>query len=667
LVRKIGTQTAASAPLQAFPPAKSSNIREADVVRVLGGRYAKENTIRLLLVKNRDGRALQTFSRRRIEMNRKILITSLAVLWTSPVHAQSPQELPGADLIVFNANIFTGNLAQPEASALAVKNGRIYSVGSDNDVLGLKGSGTEIIDAGSRRLIPGISDAHTHVLNESGYTYNVRWDGVPTLRRALAMLSEQADRTPEGHWVKVIGGWSPYQFEENRFPTLNELHEAVPNRPLIVQYAYNRAFMNELAMEAFGVGTERFPELPGTEFELDDQGRYTGVVHGYTFTFIALETMVPLPSFDEEVSALIYAIHDLNRFGVTSAIDAGNRGYPNAQANVDVLTRDNRLNVRMPFVDMQFGDGSPINMVDAQIEAITKIAPISPGHNLHPTLAHGHVYRGAGEVLQIDVHDHENFDRPPVIIDPDMMRQHVEQNVSKLVQRRIPFRMHISYDENISPFLDALEDLNETTPLDGLRWSIEHAETISLNNIARVKELGGGIALDTKMAMHGDGFVETHGRDVALQTPRLRQLVDSGVPLAMSTDAYRAATFNPWVGIHWMVSGKSVSGSEILAENNRLSRAEALNLFTAGAAWFMNAESEMGRIAPGNLADFALLDRDYFTVPEDQIKSISAVLTVMDGRVVFGTQDYSALAPRLPGILPVWSPINYFGGYHGAR
>jgi predicted amidohydrolase YtcJ len=152
-----------------------------------------------------------------------------------------------------------------------------------------------------------------------------------------------------------------------------------------------------------------------------------------------------------------------------------------------------------------------------------------------------------------------------------------------------------------------------------------------------------------------------------LKTPRLRQLVDSGVPLAMSTDAYRASTFNPWVGISWMVSGKSVSGSEVLAKNNRLSRIEALKLFTSGPAWFMNAESEIGVIAPGNLADFALLDRDYLTVPEDQIKYIASVLTVMNGRVVFGAQDYSALAPLLPDILPVWSPIKYFGNHHEPR
>jgi predicted amidohydrolase YtcJ len=596
-----------------------------------------------------------------------LLIAFMAVCGLTNAHAQAKPAARGADLIVHNAKIFTGNRAQPEATALAVKDGRIYSVGTDAEVLGLKNASTRVIDSRGRRLIPGIIDAHTHVLNESGYNYNVRWDGVPTLRRALAMLSEQAQRTPEGQWVKVIGGWSPYQFEESRFPTLDELRKAVPNRPFIVQYAYNRAFMNQQAMDAFGVATDKFPQLPGTEFEKDGQGRYTGVVDGYTFTFIAMETMVPQLSFDEEVSSLVHTIHGLNRFGITSVIDAGNRGYPKAQANVSVLARDNRLHVRMPFVDMQFGDGSPMNMVDAQIEAITRTAPISPGHNLHPDLEHGHVYRGAGEVLHLDVHDHENFDRPAVIIEPDKMRQLVERDVTKLVQRRIPFRIHISYNENITPFLDALEKLNEKMPLAGLRWSIEHAETISPANIARVKALGGGIALDTKMALHGDGFIKTHGREKALQTPRLRQLVDSGIPLAMTTDAYRAATFNPWVGISWMVSGKSVSGSEVLARNNRLTRAEALGLFTHRPAWFMNAEAEMGMIAPGHLADFALLDRDYFTVPESQIKSIASVLTVMDGRVVFGAQDYSALSPALPAILPEWSPVKHFGGYYQAR
>ncbi|QCP14905.1 amidohydrolase [Pseudoduganella umbonata] len=584
-------------------------------------------------------------------------------------HAQATREAPGADLIVHNAKIFTGNPAQPEAAALAVKNGRIYAVGTDAEVMRLKNGGTRVIDSGGRRLIPGIIDAHTHVLNEGGYNYTLRWEDVPTLRQALAMLGEQAKRTPEGQWVKVIGGWSPYQFDEKRFPTMDELRRAVPDRPMIVQYAYNRAFLNQQAMDVLGVGTDKFPVLPGTEFEKDGQGRYTGVVHGYTFQFITLEAMVPQLSSDEEVSSLVQVIHSLNRVGITSIVDAGTgfRGYPKAVPTVDALARDNRLNVRMPFVDIQLGEGSNFNMVDAQVTAITKTAPISPGHNLHPRLAHGHVYRGAGELLSAEVHDHENFDRPAVIIEPARMRELVERDVAKLVQRRIPFREHITYDENITPFLDALGKLNEKTPLAGLRWSLEHAETISAANIAKVKALGGGIALDTKMALHGDAFIKTHGRDKALQTPRLRQLVDSGIPLAMTTDAFRAASFNPWVGISWMVTGKSVSGTEVLARDNRLTRTEALELFTRTPAWFMHAESELGLIAPGYLADFVLLDRDYFTIPESQIKSVASVLTVMDGRVVHGAQDYRSLAPVLPEILPAWSPIKHFGGYRQVR
>jgi predicted amidohydrolase YtcJ len=599
---------------------------------------------------------------------KKLIALMTAIMFIVVGKAQTNDRFVGADLIVFNAKITTGSLSQPEASALAVKRGRIYSVGTDAEILSLKDNNTRLIDAGGRRLIPGLNDVHVHVLNEGSYNLNVRWDGVPTLLRALEMLSEQGKRTPEGQWVKVIGGWSPYQFKENRFPTIEEIRKAVPDRPLIVQYAYNQAFLNELAMKAMGVGTDRFPMLPGTEFEKDKQGHYTGIVHGYTFTFIAMEYMVPQPSFEEQVNALIYVINDLNRFGITSIVDGANKsGYPMGHATLEILVQQNRLNIRFPFIDLQFGDVSSATLIDAEINAITKKFPISPGENMHPTMAHGHEYEGTGELLRMELHDHENFDRPAVIINKDSMRQYMEEDISKLVKRRIPFRMHISYNENITPFLDALEIVNRKIPFDGLRWSIEHAETITPENIERVKKLGGGVALDDKMALHGDGFIKTYNREKALQTPRLRKLVNSGVPLAMTTDGFRASSFNPWIGISWMITGKSVSGSEILAKDNRLSRVEALKLYTTGPAWFVHQENESGRIVPGNLADFVLLSKDYFTIPDDEIKTISSVLTIVDGRVVFGAQEYSKLAPKLPESLPAWSPIKYFGGYYNSK
>jgi predicted amidohydrolase YtcJ len=162
--------------------------------------------------------------------------------------------------------------------------------------------------------------------------------------------------------------------------------------------------------------------------------------------------------------------------------------------------------------------------------------------------------------------------------------------------------MHVSYNENITPFLDAMEEMNRTVPLDGLKWSIEHAETITPENIARVKALGGGIALDPKMALHGDGFIKTYSREKALETPRLRQLVDSGIPLALTTDAYRASTFNPWVAMYWAVSGTlrlRLSGARRRQSALPRRGVEAVH------AWrrvVHECGTEMGMIAPGNLA-----------------------------------------------------------------
>ncbi|MBE9586238.1 amidohydrolase [Mucilaginibacter sp. JRF] len=579
--------------------------------------------------------------------------------------AQAQTTFSGADLIVHHAKITTNTSAQPEASALAVKGGRIYAVGNDADILALKDDHTKIIDADGRRLIPGLEDSHIHPLNERNFNYKVRWDGVPTLKRALEMLTEQAARTPEGQWVKVTGGWSPFQFAENRQPTIDEVNKAVSNRPVYIQYAYNRGYLNKMAMKILGVGTSKFPELPEADFEKDKKGNYTGVINGYTFTFLTLDAMLPVPTPEEEVSSLEHVIHDLNRFGLTSVLDATSIiGYPEGHKPLQTLVSEKRLNIRFPFVDLGWDQQSSEPFVETLLKRITKMAPISPGQNLHPTMDHGYEYEGMGEAIRAETHDHENFDKPAYIIPKERMMKYAEEDVRKLIQNRIPFRMHVTYNENLTPFLDALEKVVQTTPLNGMRWSIEHAETVTPENIERIKKLGGGIALDNKMAIHGDAFVKTHGLKKALYTPRLRELVNSGIPLSLTTDAFRVSPANPWLAISWAVSGKSISGATVLADDNRLTREEALRLYTTGAAWFENEEHDKGRIAPGNLADFVLLSKDYFTVPEDQIKTISSVLTVVDGRVVFGSEKYSGLGPKLQEPIPAWSPIKYFGGYY---
>ncbi|RYY53323.1 MAG: amidohydrolase [Chitinophagaceae bacterium] len=596
---------------------------------------------------------------------KKPITILFAAISSIALRAQSDSASAGADLIVYHAKISTQTAAQPLASAMAVKAGRIYAVGNDDEILGLKGTRTQLIDADGRRLIPGLEDSHMHPLNERNFTQKVKWDGVGTLKRALEMLSEQAARTPEGQWVKVTGGWSPYQFNEQREPTIEELNKAVPNRPLWVQYAYNRLWLNKPAMEFYGIGTSRFKTEPGTVLHKDSRGNYTGVIDANTFVFVALDAMLPEATPEEQVSSLEYLIRDLNHFGLTTVIENSSViGYPEGHTPIQTLIKENRMNIRFPFVDLGFTYDPNKSWVDTEIERITRLHPVSPGQNLNPNMEHGHEYEGTGEVLSPDVHDHENFDQPAIIIPAEKMKKYASEYVRKLIQKRIPFRVHMSYNENLTPFLDAFEEVVKTTPLDGMRWAVEHAETISDENIERIKNLGGGIALDNKMAFHGEGFAKTYGLDKAMYTPRFGALKRSGITLSLTTDAFRVSPANPWTGISWAVTGKSVSGKIILAEDNRLTREEALQLYTLGAAWFENEEHEKGRIAPGNLADFALLSDDYFAVPDEEIKNISSVLTVVGGRVVYGSGKYSDLSPKLGPIIPSWSPIKHFGGYH---
>ena len=175
--------------------------------------------------------------------------------------------------------------------------------------------------------------------------------------------------------------------------------------------------------------------------------------------------MVPHVPFDVQVNSLVNVFHELNRFGVTTALDAASSdGWAGGHAPIDSLAKRNELNIRFPFIDLQFGGPT---MVDAEINAITKKAPISPGENVDPLMAHGHEYEGAGEMFRMQLHDHENFDKPAVIINPDSMRLYIEKDITKLVKRRIPFRLHISYNENITPFLDALEKIK-------LKFNYEH-------------------------------------------------------------------------------------------------------------------------------------------------------------------------------------------------
>jgi hypothetical protein len=261
--------------------------------------------------------------------------------------------------------------------------------------------------------------------------------------------------------------------------------------------------------------------------------------------------------------------------------------------------------------------------------------------------------------------DFENFLEPRPELGPGMEAE-LRPIVEVLVRNRWPFRIHATYGESIERFLNLFEAIDREIPFDGLRWTVDHAETVGEREMQRIRALGGGVAVQHRMAFQGEDFVARYGEEAAGSAPPVRRMIELGLPVGAGTDATRVATFNPWVALHWLVAGKTVGGTVIYPPEHRLDRAEALRLFTSGSAWFSNEEASKGTIEPGRLADFAVLSDDYFSVPEEHIARIESLLTVVGGKPVYGAGEYAVFAPWDLDVTPEWSPVATYGGYYRA-
>jgi predicted amidohydrolase YtcJ len=555
------------------------------------------------------------------------------------------------DLVLHNGRITTLDPKHPEASSLAIKDGRIVSVDAAESH---EGANTKI-DLKGRRVIPGLNDSHLHVIR-GGLNYNMelRWDGVPSLADGLRMLKEQAYRTPPGQWVRVVGGWSEFQFAERRMPTLEEINAAAPDTPVFILHLYCRALLNKAALRACGY-TKDTLNPPGGEIQRDHSGNPTGLLIARPNATILYATLAKGPKLSPEhqMNSTRHFLRELNRFGLTSIIDAGGgfQNYPEDYAIVENLHRRGELTLRIAY---NLFTQKPKQEKEDFARWIKMTEP-GKGDDFFRC-------NGAGEMLVFSAADFEDFLEPRPDL-PVSLEQELKEVVSLLAANKWPFRLHATYDESITRFLNVFEEVNREVPFKGLNWFFDHCETISDRNLERVKALGGGIAIQHRMAYQGEYFMERYGKKAAEQTPPVRRMLELGLPVGAGTDATRVASYNPWVSLYWLVTGNTVGGVSMYPEKNRLSREEALQLFTQGSSWFSGESGKKGAIAPGQLADLAALTDDYFAIPEDRIKSIESVLTIVGGRIVHATADFAPYAPPPVPVLPEWSPIATFGGY----
>lgn len=564
-----------------------------------------------------------------------------------------------ADVIVQNGRIATQDERRSIVQAVAVREGRVLAAGRVEDMQPFRGERTRIIDVKGRTVIPGLNDSHIHPIR-GGLNYNMelRWDGVPSLADALRMLKEQAQRTPAPQWVRVVGGWSEFQFKERRLPTLDEINAAAPDTPVFILHLYAQAMLNKAALRAVGYD-KTTPDPPGGVIERDKQGNPTGLLIAKPNALILYSTLSKGPKlgFEDQLNSSRHFMRELNRLGVTSVVDAGGgfQNYPDDYKVIEQLHREGQLSLRIAY--NLFTQKPKAELADFQNWA----KQVKPGQG-------DDYYRhnGAGEMLVYTAADFEDFLEPR----PEMaatMEAELKQVVSFLARNKWPFRLHATYDQTITRALDVYEQVNKEAPLNGLHWFFDHAETISDRNIERIKALGGGIAIQHRMAYQGEYFLNRYGAQQTKRTPPIKRMLELGVPVGAGTDATRVASYNPWVSLYWLVTGRTVGGAQMYDESNRLDRMEALRLWTVGSSWFSTEDGKKGALVPGQLADLSVLSADYFNVPEEQIKSIESVLTMVGGTVVYATDEFTQLAPPALPVSPDWSPVAKFGGYARAE
>ncbi|MGB7799586.1 amidohydrolase [Buttiauxella sp.] len=561
-----------------------------------------------------------------------------------------------ASLILTNGQFHTLDRETPLAEAVAIKDGKIVAVGSESWVMSFANDETQRVDLKGHTVIPGLNDSHLHLIR-GGLNYNLelRWEGVPSLADALRMLKEQALRTPSPQWVRVVGGWTEFQFAEQRMPTLEELNEAAPDTPVFVLHLYDRALLNQAALKAVGY-TKETPNPAGGEIMRDRNGNPTGMLIAKPNAMILYSTLAKGPKLPLElqVNSTRQFMRELNRLGITSAIDAGGgfQNYPEDYQIIDQLHAQKQMTVRIAYNLFTQRPQHELEDFEKWTDMLT------PGQGTDFYRANG-----AGEMLVFSAADFEDFLQPRPDL-PEGMEQELERVVRHLVEHRWPFRLHATYNESISRMLDVFEKVNREIPFNGLHWLFDHAETISEKNIERVKALGGGIAVQHRMAFQGEYYAARYGAEAVKQTPPIAKMLAAELPVGLGTDATRVASYNPWTALYWLVSGRTVGGMQMYDDNNRLTRDVALELWTAGSAWFSSEQGKKGRIKAGQLADLVVLSKDYFKVSEDEIKGIESVLTLVDGKVVYAAGAFTPLAPPSIPVLPEWSPVVNVPGHY---
>jgi predicted amidohydrolase YtcJ len=539
------------------------------------------------------------------------------MLAVAVVAAPAPASAQVADTVLVGGKIVTVDDRFTLAQALAIRDGRIVKVGAPAEIEALKGPQTRVIDLAGRTVIPGLIDNHAHWVRAAEHD-ELRFDGVTSRQQALAMLAERVRTTPPGQWIVVLGGWSEEQFtdEPRGFP-VGELDRIAPNNPVVLQAVYNHSYLNTSALIAAKIdpGT---PDPQGGSIEKDGSGKPTGLVRGAGgVAFVAAR--VPLQQQEAWLANTRKLVAYLNAMGVTAWLDAGGRGMGAKHYEpYKYLADRGELNIRLFWTTIR-QPATPAQ-VDAVIGEIRELKPFQ-GTDYFDNVGWGESVFAPVTTQLLRVASNTK---------PEDLAQ-MRRLLLALAERGIYVNSHVEMSAAIDAFLDEYDSINKERPIKGLRWSFSHLDQVSEAQLERMKKLGMTAQIHSRPLIQGALMHKVHG-DKAWDMPPFRRIQDSGIHWGLGSDATAVTTSNPFYTLSLAVTGRMVGGRKV--NRQTITREEALIAHTRSNAVFLFREGNLGSLAPGKYADLLVLDRDYLTVPEDEIKDLRPLLTMVGGRIV---------------------------------
>lgn len=530
-----------------------------------------------------------------------------------------------ADLVLRGGRIVTLDKNFSIHQSVAIKDGRFLAIGTERDVRPLVGPGTRVIDLAGRTVIPGLIDARIHATAACmHWNTELHWQSTRTLADGLNQIASAARSNPRGSWIVVGGGWVPTQFAERRFPTRADLDAIAPDHPVYIQYLDEGALLNSAALAALKISSAS-ADPPGGKFERNPK---TAVLSGWLQGAAAWQTAyekIPRAGLEGTRQSMRACFRELARLGITSIGDVQPRAVTFAQRRLLIdLARTGELPLR---VNYYVGADARDDMERLKL-AVDEVKSLG-SHEL--VRFAGFAWGGTGDA--------------PV----NEAEKAAFRNAARFfAENGYNFQVHAAGDSAVRPLLEVVEQIYTSSLSERQRIVFAGLDDAEAETLARIKKLGGAIAIQSNMALSGELSAERWGLEKTRNAPPLRALIESAMPMGAGSGAFRAASYSPMLSLWWLSTGKTVAGSMLRSAQHHLTRAEALRLHTLGGAWLTLEEGRKGSIEIGKYADLAVLSADYFSVPEEQIRSLQSLLTIVGGRIVYATApfDSSAATPK---------------------